>query len=573
MMVRRVWGSLRTRYRRLLILIAVAAVLPMATYGSMQTWLRASAERRAIEANNLEEAERLALRVDNELMAETNALRMLSLSHDLDIDDLKDFYDLARRAHFENKLWHSVIIVDPRTDLILLNTLFPMEKSPYPTQDHKTVREVVETHAVVIGAPTPAGPIAGTDRMHPAFVPLRVPVMRRDEVHYILSASMAPDQMRALLWNATPPGLGGDSYLVDPTGLIVARNRSPANFAALAPEVVRASLAHHKGIYRGVTADGREEVFAFATAPFSHWSVHLGMPIGQYNAPLQRSFYITTAGMVLSAVLALGLIVMIWREIVRQRREENALQSARRMEAIGQLTAGVAHDFNNLLTTVIGNLEIIEARVTGKSLCISRNIRDALKAAEHGAKMTQQLLSFAGKQVLLPEPLDLNVVVREIDGLINQTVVGCGIRVHFDLCRDRCLIVVDPRELSLSILNLVMNARDAMPEGGSLTIKTERVDLPIGKQFDDLQPGRYAVFNVIDTGTGMTEEVMARAFEPFFTTKEIGKGTGLGLSQVYGIVKQSGGTVRLKSEVGRGSEVEIWLPEYGKPIQPAEIAV
>src|SRR5215471_230024 len=192
----------------------------MVIYGSVQTWLRGDAERRAVDADNLEEAQRLALRVDNELMAETNALRMLSLSHDLDIDNLKDFYDLARRAHFENKLWHSVILIDPRTDLILMNTLFPVGRSPYPTQDHKTVIDVVETHAVVIGAPTPPGPIAGTTRMHPAFVPLRVPVMRRDEVHYVLSASMAPDQMRELLWNTMPPGLGGDSYLVDPDGRI-----------------------------------------------------------------------------------------------------------------------------------------------------------------------------------------------------------------------------------------------------------------------------------------------------------------------------------------------------------------
>jgi len=457
------------RYHRLLILLALAAVLPMAIYGSIQTRLRADAERRAIETNNLEEAQRLALRVDNELMAEANALRMLALSHDLEIDDLKDFYNLARRAHFENRLWHSVIIVDPHTDLILLNTLFDYGRPPYPTQDRETMVEVIETHTVIIGAPTPPGPIAGTQRIHPAFIPLRVPVMRANEVHYVLSATMAPDEMRGLLWNTMPPGLGGDSYLVDPHGLIVARNRSPADFAKLAPKAVLTALPHHQGIYIGLAANGQQQVFAFATAPFSGWSVHLGIPIDQYNTALRRSFWLSVTGMIFSGVLALGLIVMIWREIIRQRREEAALQNSRQMEAIGQLTAGVAHDFNNLLTTVIGNLEIIESRVAAKSLCISRNIRDALKAAEHGAEMTQQLLSFARKQVLHPEPLDVNIEMRNIEGLVQQTVVGKKILVHFDLCDDdKCLVVVDPREFGISLLLLIKLKQVAklLQEGG-----------------------------------------------------------------------------------------------------------
>jgi signal transduction histidine kinase len=158
--------------------------------------------------------------------------------------------------------------------------------------------------------------------------------------------------------------------------------------------------------------------------------------------------------------------------------------------------------------------------------------------------------------------LDVNAALRSIEGLIRQSVVGQDIDLQFHLCNDECATVVDPRELSLSVLNLVMNARDAMPSGGTLTIKTECRDLPFGERIEDLEPGRYAIITVSDTGTGMSDEVLARAFEPFFTTKEIGKGTGLGLSQVYGIVKQSGGTVRLKSEVRQGSEVEIWLPEY-----------
>jgi len=373
---------------------------------------------------------------------------------------------------------------------------------------------------------------------------------------------MAPDELRKLLWNTMPPGLGGDSYLLDEDGDIVARNRSPQQFAEWAPDPLRTVLPHQQGTYHGVGSDGREQVFAFASAPFSHWSVHLGIPIDQYNALLRRSFWFSVVGMFFSALLALGLITMIWREIIRERREQTAMQNARRMEAIGQLTAGVAHDFNNLLTTIIGNLEIIHSRVVGTSLCISHNIRDALKAAEHGAKLIQQLLSFARKQVLHPEPVDMNTELFNIEGMIRQTAVDKNILVHFDLCNERCPVMVDPRELGISVLNLVANARDAIPDGGRLTIKTECRDVTPADTINGLQPGHYAVLTVADTGIGMSEEVMARAFEPFFTTKAIGKGTGLGLSQVYGIVKQSGGTVLLKSRKDEGSQVSIWLPAH-----------
>jgi signal transduction histidine kinase len=262
-------------------------------------------------------------------------------------------------------------------------------------------------------------------------------------------------------------------------------------------------------------------------------------------------------------VLALGLIATIWREISRQRRDESTLQGALRMEAIGQLTAGVAHDFNNLLCTVMGNLELIKARTTGtEPRAIGRNIEAALKAAEHGAELTQQLLSFGRKQTLLPELIDLNATLRRLEGLVRQSV-GENTHVELQLCEGGWLAVVDPRGLSLSILNLVMNARDAMPDGGTLTLATHCVELHPSERVDDLRPGRYAVLAVTDTGVGMSEKVISHAFEPFFTTKEVGKGTGLGLSQVYGTVRQSGGTVRLTSKEGQGCRVEVWLPAMG----------
>ena len=558
-------GWLRQRHRRLLVALTAAALLPMVIYGSVQSWLRADAERRALDTSNLEEAHRLALLVDSQLMEELGALRILALSHELDVDDLPDFYDIARRAHFEKRLWASVILVDPQTHQILVNTLLAFPPPHNPVVGVASLQKVVETHSPLIGAPTAATLIPGTTKMHPAFVPLRVPVMQRDKVHYVLSASMAPDRLRALLWNVMPPGLGGDSYLVDPEGRVVARNRSPARFAELAPEVVRAALPRGEGIYRGKTPDGQRQVFALATAPFSHWSVHLGIPAVEYDAPLRRSFVLSVAGMLLGGVLALGLVAMVWHEVGRQRRDENALQNARRMEAIGQLTAGVAHDFNNLLCSVIGNLELFMARNAGPGTpAAARNLAEALKAAEHGAELTQQLLSFARRQTLHPAPIDLNAELQSLERLVHNTV-GENIDVQLQLCEGGCSAVVDPKELNLSILNLVSNARDAMPEGGTLRLATRCVDLHPGERIDDLPPGQYAMLVVTDTGIGMSEGVIAHAIEPFFTTKEVGSGTGLGLSQVYGIVKQSGGTLRLASKQGQGCRAELWLPASRRP--------
>jgi len=550
-------GSLRPRYRRLLAALAAAALLPMVFYGSVQSWLRADAERRALDASNLGEAHRLALLVDNYLMEELNALRILSLAHELDTDDLRSFYDLARRAHFEKKLWVSVVLVDPDTQQILVNSLFPRGPPRYPVTDGASVQQVVATHMALIGAPTPPGPIAGTTKMHPASIPLRVPVTQRHQVRYVLSAWMAPDRVRALLWETMPPGLGGDSYLVDPEGRIVAHNHAPGRFAEWAPDAVHAALSHQAGTYRAMTADGQPQVVAFATAPFSRWSVHLGIPAAEYDTPLRRSFWWSVAGMLFGVGLALGLIATIGREIARQRRNEGALQNALRMEAIGQLTAGVAHDFNNLLCSVIGNLELAMARNAGTAA--ARNLAEALKAAKHGAALTQQLLSFGRRQTLRPKPVDLNAVLKSLEGLVHNTV-GENIRAQLQLCEGGCSAVVDPKELSLSILNLVSNARDAMPDGGTLRLATRCVDLHSDERIDDLPPGRYAMLVVTDTGHGMSEGVMARAIEPFFTTKEVGKGTGLGLSQVYGLVKQSGGTLRLASKQGQGCRVELWLP-------------
>ena len=248
-------------------------------------------------------------------------------------------------------------------------------------------------------------------------------------------------------------------------------------------------------------------------------------------------------------------------QIEERERVESTLRQMQRLEAVGQLTSGVAHDFNNLLTVVLGNIGFLEkglssAGVDGR---LAQRLGYMRAAAERGAKLTDQLLSFSRRQRLEPKLLDLNETVASMHDLL-QSTMGGSIRIETKLHRGLWPAMVDPTQLELAMLNLAINARDAMQVGGRLAVHTENVTLGPALYPEDPPAGDYVAICVADTGTGMTEEVRAKVFEPFFTTKEIGKGSGLGLSQVLGFAKQSGGGVRIESRVGEGTSIHIYLP-------------
>jgi signal transduction histidine kinase/CheY-like chemotaxis protein len=244
-------------------------------------------------------------------------------------------------------------------------------------------------------------------------------------------------------------------------------------------------------------------------------------------------------------------------ESEERRRAEAELQQAQKIESIGQLTGGIAHDFNNLLTAVLGNLEVAQGRVKDEALL--RLLSGASRAAERGARLTQQLLAFSRRQHLQRRVLDLNEIVRGMSDMLHRSI-GATVRVDQHLAPDLWPATTDPNQIELAILNLAINARDAMPVGGSLLIET--MNSPPGDPHRpaELGGGDYVAIAVSDTGTGMSEEVMARALEPFFTTKERGKGSGLGLSMVYGVARQSGGGLALSSRLGEGTTVRVYLP-------------
>jgi signal transduction histidine kinase len=250
----------------------------------------------------------------------------------------------------------------------------------------------------------------------------------------------------------------------------------------------------------------------------------------------------------------LSAIKLAERERVRLSDE---LHQARKVEAIGQLAAGIVHDFDNLLAAVHGNLELLTSRTNEARLLVL--LRNATRSVERGEGLTQQLLAFARKQVLLPKPVDLNQVLIGMSNLL-RTSVGSIIPVEMRKQPDLWHALVDPNQIGLVVLNLVINARDAMPDGGTLTIETANVTFSTINRPVDLPMGEYVVVSVADTGTGMSDEVRAKAFEPFFTTKGEGKGSGLGLSMVLGVAKQSGGDVRITSRPGQGTSIEVYLP-------------
>ena len=249
-------------------------------------------------------------------------------------------------------------------------------------------------------------------------------------------------------------------------------------------------------------------------------------------------------------------------QIEERERVAGTLRQMQRLEAVGQLTSGVAHDFNNLLTVILGNLGFLRRGVTGmpNEEKLSRRLGFMELAAERGAKLTAQLLAFSRRQRLEPKVLDLNASVASLRELLQSTMGGASL-IETRLAEDLWTAFVDPTQIELVILNLALNARDAMEMGGTLGVTTGNVTIhEPARRPEEPDPGEYVLVAIRDTGQGMSEEVRAKVFEPFFTTKGVGKGTGLGLSQVLGFAKQSGGGVRIDSQPGEGTLVSVYLP-------------
>jgi PAS domain S-box-containing protein len=359
-------------------------------------------------------------------------------------------------------------------------------------------------------------------------------------------------------------------YMLDPQGGIISWNAGASRIKQYsADEVVGKHFSH---FYTDEDLQNGEPARALQTA-----AEH-----GKYEAEGWRvrkdgsRFWSST---VIEAIYddggALIGFAKITRDITDKKETQAALDQAReqlsqaqKMEAVGQLTGGIAHDFNNLLTIVLGNIDLLERRSTDDRM--QRQLGAMRHAAERGRSLTGQLLAFSRRQHLNPETLDVNMLLQRFVPLI-QRAMGESIALRIGTSDEAAVCEVDAAQLETALLNLAVNARDAMPDGGTVEILVRVADHApeLLAQHPDAPPGPWVILSVQDAGVGMPKQVVTRAFEPFFTTKEPGKGSGLGLSQVYGFVIQSGGLVTLTSEIGQGTQISIYLPHSSKPVMEA----
>jgi len=295
----------------------------------------------------------------------------------------------------------------------------------------------------------------------------------------------------------------------------------------------------HQALHEGEEIHVDDEVY---------WQANrTSIPVEYWSYPIRRD------GQVVGAVVT-------FLDITQRRQLEQQFQQAQKMEAVGRLAGGVAHDFNNLLTVILGYSELLLGRLPAQDA--SRDlIQEIRRAGERAANLTRQLLAFSRKQIMVPEVLDLNQVVEETKRMLRRLIAE-DITLTTKLDPQLDFVKVDPGQIDQVIMNLVINASDAMPKGGSLTLETRNVELDESytRNYPDVRPGNYVLIAISDTGCGMNEETKAHIFEPFFTTKAPGKGTGLGLATVFGIVKQCSGHVTVHSELNKGTTVKIYLP-------------
>jgi len=533
-------------FRRSLITLGVAATLPTVVFVAVGAFYFLRAERARIETETLGRSEIATLLVDGRLRRDLAALNVLTSSVDLAKGNLREFYSRVQRAKSANPGWRTIVLIDARNARELFDLRRPFgEPGPLNQTHSQALRDLRRSEA----------PIAGSITAPPeALAWVYAPVSTGGQLQYVLGAGIEPQAFQELLSAVAAPGT--TAAVVDQEGKFVARTVNfETRVGTPATEFVRKAIRDGKrGLYAGTTYEGLKNYTAFHTSPWSQWSAHLAVASTAIDAPTTWS--LVAAALAASGALLLGgtLVLLVLRDMTERRRAEETLRQSQKMEAVGQLTGGIAHDFNNLLTAVIGNLDLIRNKVQDNER-LRRLADNALEASRRGAKLASQLLAFSRSQRMAVEPVDLQQLFQGISGLLGQSV-GPSIEVRMQLDPDARMVMSDANQLELALLNLAVNARDAMPAGGKLIISARRTNAADR----DLPKRDYVQLSVTDTGVGMPEEVRARAIEPFFTTKPVGQGTGLGLSQVYAVARESGGSLHIDSEMHQGTTVRLILP-------------
>lgn len=538
-------------FRRSLIALGVAATLPTIVFGAVGAFYFLRAERSQIETETLRRSSTVVNLSDASLRGDVRALNMLSSSVYFESLDWASFHSRLQRTLAANPHWLTLRIYD----LDNAQEIFDVARDFAPARP--AALPGTESAQRLAAATEPV--IGGITMEQEPVVHVYVPV-RRDGIRFALVASVRATVFQDILLSQVPKST--IAAVVDRRGNFVARTHDYAKRVGHpATQVLRDATARGlSGFYRGVTYEGFRNYTAFQTSSWSGWSAHVAVASSLIDTPTSWSFVVAGIAGLGSAVLAAILVLLVLRDMAERRRADEALRQSQKMEAVGQLTGGIAHDFNNLLTAIIGNLDLIRNRVEGNER-IQRLAENALEAARRGAKVTSQLLAFSRSQRMQLTTVDLQQLLDGMSELLHQSA-GPAIAVRISVGPDARYATSDANQLELALLNLVVNARDAMPAGGSLSISTHRV---VDLDLRELQRRPYVEIRVSDTGSGMPDEIRARAIEPFFTTKRVGHGTGLGLSQVYGVMRESGGTLFIDSEVAQGTTIRMILPAAANP--------
>jgi signal transduction histidine kinase/CheY-like chemotaxis protein len=533
-----------------LYMLVAAATIPVLFATVVLAGLVVTRQRESLETRSRAEVAEVVEKVDSAFDRSIAALEALAASKSLDSGDYQAFREEAQRVATTQPHWAQLVLVDGRTGANLTSIVANSAFLPRLI-DPAGLAEIARSPAPRVGN------LITNPRLGSApLLPIRIPVLREGVLRYVLWAALRVETITELLssgewrrsWIAT---------VVDASGTVVARSRDHERWIGRPgnPELDQSLQELESGWLKASTLEGNPAYVVAGRGPLSGWSAQLAIPAEEIDGPLRWGLGLILAGIAGSLAIAAFLVWLVIREIRERREREHMIQQAQRMELIGQMTSGVAHDFNNILGVLVGILETVARRVTSDAALTSL-IASGIGAVERGRTLTQQLLAFARRQTLKPERFDVNDALTELNRLIPQSL-DHSVRVELDLRAVGAECLVDRSQFEAAILNLAVNARDAMPEGGTIRIRTE--DAPTGRPGGIEGPA--VLISVMDTGQGIPSEVIDRVFDPFFTTKPPGKGTGLGLSQVYGFVKQSSGHIEIASRPGEGTTVQLWLPK------------
>ncbi len=542
--------------RQRLLLLVIAALLPLLVVIGTLSFMSVSEKQADLRDTAVGHATDILRSADRELAAQKNLVAVLARSPSLEgaTLDLERFYEVARRFVAQVDGWDRIILAQAERGQIL-NTGLPFGASLPGIVDSQGFDQALKSDGVIVTNLTGPGPSSAQGS---AVVALRQRINRPDGRTIVLSVTVRAELFERVIRQARVEP-NWRPFLIDGADRIISAPRAVSAIGHRASQpAIDARLSGASGVYPGRAWNGEPVVTAFIKSAQTNWSAHISIPEAEYNEPLRRSIAIIAA-LTLLALLLFGVFAYVARrELVATRTETEALSRAARMEALGRMTGGVAHDFNNLLMVVTTAAEMLSKRNLDKS---SERFLTAIKsAADRGAMLTRQLTMFARGQGGEVATVDVGLRLVGIKSMLQQSVTD-EIPVEFQLPNEPLFIKVDPVQFDLALVNIVSNARDAMPTGGAITVSLQPVTYPA-------PAGRGMRLSITDTGSGISSKDLPHVFEPFYTTKEVGKGSGLGLSHVYGFAQAHGGTATISSEPGRGATISLFFPAVDEPDLP-----